>query len=160
MPPPVLMGGAQVTATCPLPTGVACTLVDAPGATALTTKLCGTGGAAAQIASPDWVAVMVQVPAPTSVTMVPATVQTASVLLAKPTVNVEVALANSGGTEVPKLRSGKGAKVIVCVFWGVAWQESKLYEPDKELLKQARVSETQLPPTGVVALKYAVTLEP
>ena len=46
----------------------------------LTVSVCETSGAALNVASPAWLAVMVEVPAPTMVTVPPETVATAALL--------------------------------------------------------------------------------
>ena len=56
-------------------------------------KLCVTGAAAAYVALPAWLATMEQVPPPTTVTVVPATVHTVGVVEAKLTVRPELEVA-------------------------------------------------------------------
>jgi hypothetical protein len=59
----------------------------------VTVKDCATCGAAAKVPLPAWFALIVQVPIATSVTLVPATVQTPVVALVNATVSPDVAVA-------------------------------------------------------------------
>ena len=71
--------------------------------------------AAAKLALPAWEAVMVQVPAVRSVSVVPETVQRASVEEEKETVRPEDAVAERGSTLIPKVLLAREAKVMVWV---------------------------------------------
>ena len=73
-----------------------------------------TGGAASKAAFPGWVAVIEHKPVATSVTVEPATVQTAGVPEAKPTARPELAVAVTVNDPIPKLTSMSGGNVIVC----------------------------------------------
>ena len=73
------------------------------------------------MALPVCVALMVQVPVATRVTVVPDTVQTAGVVEAKLTVRPEVAVALTVNGGVPKCWFGKAAKVMVWLAW-VTWK--------------------------------------
>lgn len=78
-----------------------------------TVKLRVTTAAAATLALPAWVAVMVQPPVDTSVSVVPLTVQTASVDEAKVTGNPALELATRAGGEVPNVWLPGELKVMV-----------------------------------------------
>jgi hypothetical protein len=76
-------------------------------------KLCATGIAAVYVAFPACVAVIEQVPVATTVTIVPAAVQTAGVVEAKLTASPELAVAVSANAEMPKLTlPGWGNKIV------------------------------------------------
>ena len=62
-----------------------------------------TGVAAVKLALPAWLAVMLQVPAATSVTVLPLTVQTLAVFDVKLTARPELAVATSAGAAVPRV---------------------------------------------------------
>ena len=62
----------------------------------LIAKVCGAWRAAFQLVSPAWLALMVQVPTATKVTVVPDTVQTPVVADVKVTVSPEEAVALDG----------------------------------------------------------------
>jgi energy-converting hydrogenase Eha subunit G len=87
----------------------------------VTWKLWLTGVAAAQLALPDWEALMVQVPAATRVTVVPDRVQADGVAEANVTVRPEEALALTANGDEPKCWLDKGPKAMV---WapGVTWK--------------------------------------
>jgi hypothetical protein len=79
-----------------------------------TVKLLATDVAAAYVALPAWLAVTVQVPAETSVSVLPLTVHTALVLEAKPTARPEVAVAERLTVPAPSTWLPGEVKVIVC----------------------------------------------
>src|SRR5579863_5693628 len=93
--------------------GLAKVIVCESSAAAFTVKLCETGTAAAYCALPACVAWIVQVPASRKVAVVPLTVQTLVVCDAKPTVNPELAVADSV-SGVPTVCVLGLVKVIVC----------------------------------------------
>jgi len=64
-------------------------------------KDCETWDAGSKLRFPTWLALMVQVPAETTVTVVPETVQTADVAVVKATVKVEVDVADKEDGVVP-----------------------------------------------------------
>ena len=76
--PPVAVGATQVTVALASP-AVAATPVGAPGAMAVMATVCVAWAAAFQLASPAWLPVSVQVPAPSIVTVVPLTEHTSAV---------------------------------------------------------------------------------
>ena len=78
--PPVLVGRTHCTVAALSP-GVAETPVGASGCTAVICRVCDLSAAADQFASPACVAEIVQLPAATTVTKAPDTVQTAGVVL-------------------------------------------------------------------------------
>src|SRR5215831_18328398 len=80
-----------------------------------TWKECCTGRAGAQISSPAWEAVMVQVPGALAVAVVPSTVHTSVVLEVNETGSPEGSAAACSGTRVWAGLSGGRVKVIV---WG------------------------------------------
>jgi nucleoside-diphosphate-sugar epimerase len=84
------------------------------GLARLTEKLRMTGVAALKPALPAWLAVIVHVPALSSVTRLLAVVQTAEV----PEVNVtgrrELACAAIANGDVPRILAGTASKVMVC----------------------------------------------
>src|SRR5690242_10685109 len=80
-----------------------------------TVKLRATSGAAAQSASPGWLAVIVQVPSPLSVTVVPTTEHPPAALKLTARPDVAAALTVNGGLEIARSRSG--ANVIVWTPW-------------------------------------------
>lgn len=86
-------------------------MVCAPG---LTTKDCTTAVAALKLALPAWLAVMVQVPTPTSVALVLATVQTAGVEDTRLTASPELALATKATGVVLKAWLAGAVKLSVC----------------------------------------------
>ena len=63
---------------------------------------------------PAWLAASVQVPAPSSVKVLPLTVQTAEVIDAKLTARPELALAASGAGAVPMVWLPGEVKVMLC----------------------------------------------
>ena len=79
-----------------------------------TLKLCDTWGAAPKVASPGWLALIVQVPPPTIVTVVPETWHTAVVVVLNITVRPELAVAATVNGGSPNRRSASGSKVIDC----------------------------------------------
>src|ERR1017187_1053686 len=87
----------------------------------VTWKLWLTGVAAAQLLLPACVAWIVQVPAETSVTVVPDTVQTDAVCELKLTAKPELAAAPTANGAVPNARFDRAPKVMV---WpaGVTWK--------------------------------------
>ena len=74
-------GGANEMDALELPAATL-PMVGAPGALADNAKLCATATAALKSILPNWLAVMVQLPALLNVTTAPETVQTAAVLVA------------------------------------------------------------------------------
>ena len=82
-----------------------------PGATV---NVRATGVAAAVVLLPGWLAVMVQLPADTSVSVVPDTVHTPSVDDAKLTVRPELAVATSADGATPKVWLPGEVKLMVC----------------------------------------------
>jgi hypothetical protein len=80
---------------------------------AVTEKLWLTGVAAAQLAFPAWVAWMVQVPAATSVTVLPDTAHTGEVWELKLTVRPDEAVALTVKGAVPRAWLANAPKVIV-----------------------------------------------
>jgi len=95
----------------------------------LTAKLCDTGVAALNLASPAWDAWMVQVPAATRFAVAPDTVQTAGVVDAKLTANPELAKAVSV-TVPPTVWAGMAPNVMVCVAWSTenVWETGSAAE--------------------------------
>ena len=85
-----------------------------------TMKLRGTMAAAAKVVSPAWLAVTAQLPALTSVTVVPLTEQTLGVVDAKDTASPEVAVALKAGGTTPQVVLAGLAKVMVCAVSGAA----------------------------------------
>ena len=83
--------------------GEANVMVCAINGAAATVNELVTGAAAATPALPLWLAVMLHVPAATSVTVLPLTVQTPAVFDAKLTARPEVAVATKAGGAVPKV---------------------------------------------------------
>jgi hypothetical protein len=79
-----------------------------------------TTAAAANVALPGWLAVTVQVPAATSVMLVPLTVHTLGVVDANVTVKPDDAVADSAGGVVPTVWLLKAAKVMLCAVSGTA----------------------------------------
>ena len=77
--PPVLAGGVKAIDAWVLP-GVAMPMVGAPGAVAAIATFCVTCTAGLKLALPAWLAAIVQVPALTMVTLVPATEHTPGVV--------------------------------------------------------------------------------
>ena len=97
----------------------------------LTVNDCCTWGAAFQLALPAWLALIVQVPTVTKVTVVPEMVQTLVVAEVKATVRPEEAVALSVSGPSSKRLSASAVKVIVwfplligndCCTWGAAFQ--------------------------------------
>ncbi len=80
----------------------------------LTVKLCITGVAARKLAFPAWLAVIVQVPSPTTVTVATLTVQADIVLDANVTVRPELAVALTVNGAMPKFTLLKLPKLMVC----------------------------------------------
>ena len=74
-----------------------------------------TGGAAAQVESPAWLAVMEQVPPAIGVTLMPRTVQIVLLFEANVTARLEVAVALNAAGPLPATSSLSGLKVMVCV---------------------------------------------
>ena len=64
--------------------------------------------------SPAWLAVAEQVPALSSVSVLPLTVQTAGVMEAKLTARPEVAVAANGAAAVPRVWLPGAVKLMVC----------------------------------------------
>ena len=93
--------------------GVLKLMVCATGAGAATVKLRVNAAAAAYTVLPAWLAVMLQVPTLTRLSVVPLTVQTAGVVDAKPTVNPELALADKAGGALPSTWLAGAAKVML-----------------------------------------------
>jgi hypothetical protein len=93
------------------PPGEVKVMVCEPGATV---KDRATGVAGARVASPAWLAVTEQVPAPTSVAAVPLTVHTPSVVDANDTGRPDEAVAVSATGPAPKVWFAGVAKVMVC----------------------------------------------
>jgi hypothetical protein len=83
-----------------------------PGATV---KERETGAAAAKLALPAWLAAIVQVPAPASVSAVPLTVHTLNVVDANDTGRPDDAVATNAPAATPKVWLAGCAKVMVCV---------------------------------------------
>ena len=81
----------------------------------LTVKLRVTAGAGANVVSPAWLAVRLQVPAATSVSVVPLTVQIDGVVEVIVTGRPELAVAANAGGGVPMLWSPGDAKAMVWV---------------------------------------------
>ena len=73
-----------------------------------------TGVAAANPALPAWLAVILHVPAATSVTVLPLTVQMLAVFDVKLTARPELALATSAGAAVPRVWLPGAAKLMAC----------------------------------------------
>jgi hypothetical protein len=71
--------------------------------------------AAAYVAFPDWLAVIEQVPAASTVTVVPLTVQMLAVFEAKVTVRPELAVALTVNGVTPRVTLLNGANVMVWV---------------------------------------------
>ena len=90
--PPLNAGAVNATVAWLLP-GVATPIAGAPGTTAISVKLRVTFGAALKVPLPDCEALMVHSPAEISVALLPDTLHTAGVSLAKATVSDEVAVA-------------------------------------------------------------------
>ena len=72
------------------------------------------------MALPAWLALMVQVPAATSVSVLPLTVQTLGVVEAKLTGRFELAVATNAGGAVPKVWLPGEVKLMVCAVSGAA----------------------------------------
>lgn len=85
-----------------------------------TVKLRDTIAAASKAVLPAWLAVTAQVPALTSVTVVPLTVQTLGVVDAKETASAELAVALKAGGTTPQVALAGLAKVMVCAVSGAA----------------------------------------
>ena len=95
-------------------------IVCAVGGGAETVNEFDTGVAAAKPRLPAWLAVTVQVPTATSVSVVPLTVQTPVVVDAKLTTKPELALAARGAGAVPRVWLPGGVNVMVCAINGAA----------------------------------------
>ena len=67
---------------------------------------------------PSWLAVTVQVPATTSASVLPLTVQTAGVVDAKLTASPELAVADSGAGAVPRVWVAGEVKVMLWAISG------------------------------------------
>src|SRR6187401_3156080 len=78
-----------------------------------TVKLCVTWDAGLYVALPPWSAVIVQVPTPTSVTVLPESVQTAGVVDANATARPELAVAETANGGSPNARLASAPKVMV-----------------------------------------------
>lgn len=90
--PPVTVGGVKPIKACRF-AGWARPMVGAPGADAVTVKVCVTLGAAAlKFASPGWLATIVQVPAERNAALAPEIVQTPRVVEVYATANPDVAV--------------------------------------------------------------------
>ena len=85
-----------------------------------TEKLRVTAVAAAVLALPAWVAVMLQVPAATSVNVLPLKPQTVGVVDANDTTKPELAVATSAGAAVPKVWLAGAVKLMVWASSGAA----------------------------------------
>ena len=79
--------------------------------------------AAAKLASPAWLASMMQVPAATSVSVLPLTVQVLGVVEAKDTGRPDVAVATSEGGGEPSVWLPGPAKLMDCGSSGAAATE-------------------------------------
>lgn len=79
-----------------------------------TVKVLVTAVAAAKPALPGWVAVMLQLPAANSVSVLPLTVQTTGVVDVNDTARPEVALATSAGGAVPRVWLLGELKLMLC----------------------------------------------
>ena len=90
------------------------------GVAARTLKLRVTPGAAAYVVSPAWEAWIWQLPAETSVSVSPLTVQTAGVDDARLTARPDVAVATNRGAGVPSVWSPGDAKLMVCAVKAAA----------------------------------------
>src|SRR6185503_5674780 len=84
-----------------------------------TLKLCETCGAALYVASPGWLALMVQVPAATRVTVVPETVQTEPVPELNATGRPELAVAETVKGGSPYTLAASAPKVIVWAVFAI-----------------------------------------
>jgi hypothetical protein len=95
-------------------------IVCAVNAAAATVKEFETTGAAAKVALPGWLALMVHVPTATSVKVVPLTVQTSGVVEAKETARPELAVADSAGGAMPRVWLPGDIKLMVCAVRAAA----------------------------------------
>jgi hypothetical protein len=102
-------------------------MVCAVSTAATTSKEFVTTGAAAKVVLPGWLALMVQVPTATSVSVVPLTVQTPGVVEAKDTVRPDDAVAIRAGAGLPRVWLPGDVKVMVC---GVSGAVATLKEFD------------------------------
>ena len=100
-------------------------MVCAVSGAATTWKTCDTVGAARYALLPAWLALMLQLPTATNVSVLPLTVHTLGVVEAKLTARPELALATSAGGMVPRVWLPGEAKVMVCAT-GVAAATLKL----------------------------------
>ena len=89
-------------------------MVCAVSGAATTWKFCDTVVAARYALLPAWLALMLQLPTATSVSVLPLTVQTLGVVEAKLTARPELALATSAGGVVPSVWLPGEAKLMVC----------------------------------------------
>ena len=99
--PPLDKGGVKATVACALP-AVALPIVGAPGTPPVMPKLCVTCAAGRNVALPPWLALIVQVPVVTMVTLLPETVHTLNVVELNVTVSPELAVAVNGTVAGPK----------------------------------------------------------
>ena len=104
-------GGAVPSVWAP---GVAKLMVCAESGVTPTVTVRVTVAAAATLALPAWLAARVQLPADTSVSVVPLTVQTAGVLDVKVTAKPALDVATSAGAGVPRVWLPGELKVMVC----------------------------------------------
>ena len=102
------------TVACALP-AAAVTPEGAPGTIAVTVRLFVTVGATAYVASPAWLALMVQIPTPSAVTKLPLTVQTPVVAELKVGERPEVAIALA--VVLPPIDNVAEEKLIVPIVW-------------------------------------------
>lgn len=108
-PPLAVLAWAKLAPTC-VPVAAPAAMVSVAG---VTVKLLWTWGAAFQLASPAWLAAMVQVPAATRVTLLPETVQIAGVGELKLTGSPALEVATSATGEAESEVVGGAVKLIV-----------------------------------------------
>lgn len=145
-------GGAVPSVWSP---GPAKLMVWAVRGAGFTVKLRTTDVAAAKVALPAWLAVIVQVPADASVSVVPLTVHTGSVLDVSVTARPELELATKAGGAVPSVWSPGLLKLMVCAVSGAASTE-KLRDTSTAAAKMAlpgwRASIVQVPKVSSVSV--------
>lgn len=118
--PPLLVGGVNAIVAIALP-DVATPIAGAPGAVAVMLTLRVTCVAAAKLASPDWFAAMVQVPAASIVTITPLTEQMPDVIDVCVTASPEDAVPSGLMANMPlgakaRVTTLCALNVIVCVL--------------------------------------------
>ena len=101
---------------------------------------------------PAWLATMVQVPAATSVSVVPLTVQVLGVVELKVTARPELALAASGGGGVPRVWLPGEAKVMVCDAFATVMTRDTVTAAAKMLLPAWLASMMQVPAATSVSV--------